>query len=236
MVGNSFFPKRDSDLITYASGQSRSQIDFILRRKRDLKLVKDIKVIPSEECAPQHKLLVCDLNVKSPAYHSKPFTSKCRIWKLPEPQAQADFEQVFTEELNSDPAADESIEGIWTRLKRSLLSAADRVCGRTSTRHLKRVTWWWDDVNAAVSEKRCWKAWKEGGSKEEYLNAKHLAKRSVYTSKSQAEANKFANLRSGNSDTFKMWLAISVSRMIQETYPSMTTLRKSLGNSTMSAF
>ena len=112
VVGNSFFQKRDSHLITYASGPSHSQIDFILMRKRDLKLVKDIKVIPSEECAPQHKLLVCDLNVKAPAYHSKPFTPKCRIWKLREPQAQAEFEQVFAEELNVDPAVEESIEDL----------------------------------------------------------------------------------------------------------------------------
>ena len=167
--------------------------------------MKDIKVIPSEECVPQHKLLVCDLNVKAPAFQSKPFTPKCRIWKLRKPQAQAEFEQVFAEELNGDPVAAESIEGIWTKLKRSLLSVADKVCGQTSSRHLKRETWWWDDdVNSAISEKRCWKAWKEGGSKEEYLHAKRLAKRSVYAAKRQAEANRFANLRSGKSDIFKI--------------------------------
>ena len=44
------------------------------------------------------------------------------------------------------------------------------------------------------------KVGKEGGDKKEYLNAK----RAVYVAKSQAEANKFANLRSGKSDIFKI--------------------------------
>ena len=48
----SFFVKRDSHLITYQSGNAKTQINFILLRKRNLKMAKDIKVIPSEECVP----------------------------------------------------------------------------------------------------------------------------------------------------------------------------------------
>ena len=61
VVGNTFFVKRDSHLITYQSGNAKTQIDFILLRKRNLKMAKDIKVIPGEECVPQHKLLICEL-------------------------------------------------------------------------------------------------------------------------------------------------------------------------------
>ena len=61
VIGNTFFVKRDSHLITYQSGNAKTQIDFILLRKRNLKMAKDIKVIPSEECVPQHKLLICEL-------------------------------------------------------------------------------------------------------------------------------------------------------------------------------
>ena len=52
VIGNTFFVKRDSHLITYQSGNAKTQIDFILLRKRNLKMAKDIKVIPSEECVP----------------------------------------------------------------------------------------------------------------------------------------------------------------------------------------
>ena len=64
VIGNTFFVKRDSHLITYQSGNAKTQIDFILLRKRNLKMAKDIKVIPSEECVPQHKLLICELRLK----------------------------------------------------------------------------------------------------------------------------------------------------------------------------
>ena len=67
VIGNTFFVKRDSHLITYQSGNAKTQIDFILLRKRNLKMAKDIKVIPSEECVPQHKLLICELRLKTPS-------------------------------------------------------------------------------------------------------------------------------------------------------------------------
>ena len=63
VVGNSHFVKIDNHLITYQSGGCSSQVDYILFKKRDFKLVKDVKVIPGEECVAQHRLLVCDLKV-----------------------------------------------------------------------------------------------------------------------------------------------------------------------------
>ena len=85
VIGNTFFVKRDSHLITYQSGNAKTQIDFILLRKRNLKMAKDIKVIPSEECVPQHKLLICELRLKTPKPHPKPFSPKLCYWKLKEP-------------------------------------------------------------------------------------------------------------------------------------------------------
>ena len=38
VIGNTFFVKRDSQLITYQSGNAKPQIDFILLRNRNLKM------------------------------------------------------------------------------------------------------------------------------------------------------------------------------------------------------
>ena len=95
VIGNTFFVKRDSHLITYQSGNAKTQIDFILLRKRNLKMAKDIKVIPSEECVPQHKLLICELRLKTLKPHPKPFSPKLRYWKLKEPTVQEEYERVF---------------------------------------------------------------------------------------------------------------------------------------------
>jgi hypothetical protein len=61
VVANTFFKKRPTHLITYTSGNRTTQIDYLLVRRRDLKLVTNIKVIPSEPIAPQHRPLVMDL-------------------------------------------------------------------------------------------------------------------------------------------------------------------------------
>ena len=63
VITNSFFCKRKSHLVTFHSGNNQSQIDYILVRKRDFRCVRDVKVIPGEECALQHKLLTCDLKL-----------------------------------------------------------------------------------------------------------------------------------------------------------------------------
>ena len=62
-----------------------------------------------------------------------------------------------------------------------------------------------DEVNLAVAEKRrCWKAWKQGGGKEQYLQAKQNAKRTVYTAKKTTEEKKFSDLKPGMDDIFKI--------------------------------
>ena len=51
---HTFFKKEDSKLITYQSGDDGSMIDYLVVRKTYRCLVKDVKVISSEECVPQH--------------------------------------------------------------------------------------------------------------------------------------------------------------------------------------
>ena len=167
VIANTFFVKRDCHLITYQSGNAKTQIDFILLRKRNLKMAKDNKVIPSEECVPQHKLLICELRLKTPKPHPKPFSPKLRYWRLKEPTVQEEYERVFKSKVNAFNNVEASTEEIWNQLKTALLDTTNETCGKTKKRHHKRETWWWNDaVNSAIAEKRrCWKAWKQGGGK-----------------------------------------------------------------------
>ena len=59
-----------------------------------------------------------------------------------------------------------------------------------------QVTWWWNgEVDDAIKEKRrLWKAWKSGGSKTEYNNAKRISKKKVYEAKKRVEEECFANV------------------------------------------
>ena len=68
------FKKRASQLVTYKSGPSKTQLDYSLTGRNQRKLLKDIKVLPREECITQHKPLVC--NKKSKTHHEKAFIQK----------------------------------------------------------------------------------------------------------------------------------------------------------------
>jgi len=57
-----YFKKRATDLITYDSGPRTTQVDYLLVRRPDLRRVANAKVIPSDNVAPQHRLLV--MNIK----------------------------------------------------------------------------------------------------------------------------------------------------------------------------
>ena len=61
LVANTFFTKETQKLVTYESGGVSSVVDYMLARKNDM---KDVKVIPGEECVSQHKLVVMDMRIK----------------------------------------------------------------------------------------------------------------------------------------------------------------------------
>ena len=63
-LANALFKKREEHVITYKSGSSKSQIDFLLMRMGDRITCKDCKVIPGESLATQHRLLVMNVHIK----------------------------------------------------------------------------------------------------------------------------------------------------------------------------
>ena len=195
MVANTLFKKRESRLVTYQSGNSSSQIDYILVRKTHRKFVRDVKVIAGEECVTQHRLVVCDLSVKSVNKAKRPSVARRKVWKLEKAVAREEFSAVVRQKLTcSDKGI--GVDDQWSTLKCCLLEATDSVCGWTTGRVRRRVTWWWnDEVDRAVKEKRkLWKDWKVGGSKERYLEAKRVAKSKVYAAKKEAEVRNFQNI------------------------------------------
>ncbi|XP_047257591.1 uncharacterized protein LOC107849121 [Capsicum annuum] len=64
VVMNSNFLKKEEDLVTFRSRIVKTQIGFLLRRKRDRTLCKDCKVISSKNFVTQHRILVMDLVIK----------------------------------------------------------------------------------------------------------------------------------------------------------------------------
>ena len=112
---NSLFTKWDSHLLTYQSAENQNQIDYILVKQQNIKLVCDVKVIPNEEYLTQHKLLVSDARIVKSKDQCKKFVLKRRIWKLEQADLRNKFCEIFTGEMND--TAGEQLHNIWLRLK-----------------------------------------------------------------------------------------------------------------------
>ena len=128
VIGNTLFKKRNSHLITYASGDHENQVDYILFRRGLRKHIWDVKVILGEECLTQHRLLVCIFKIAAVPRVKRKFTPWLRTWKLRDPACAAEFEEKCSSGKVVDSAM-QSSEEIWDHLKSTLNNAAEEVCG-----------------------------------------------------------------------------------------------------------
>uniref|UniRef100_A0A7I4XTQ0 Endo/exonuclease/phosphatase domain-containing protein n=1 Tax=Haemonchus contortus TaxID=6289 RepID=A0A7I4XTQ0_HAECO len=91
VIVNTKFRKRDSHLITFYSGEKRTQIDFVLVRHRNQGLVTDAKSVPYVSAATQLRPLICTLKIAPP----KPkIAEKCgparnKWWRLKEKEKES---------------------------------------------------------------------------------------------------------------------------------------------------
>ena len=63
-IVNSYFKKKEEHLVTFKSGNTRTQIYYFSIRADNRRLCRDYKVIPSECLMTQHMLLVMDVEIR----------------------------------------------------------------------------------------------------------------------------------------------------------------------------
>ena len=63
-VENTLSNKRASYLVILQSDPSKTRFNYNLVRRKQRKFLKDINVLPSEDCITQHRPLVFDLNIR----------------------------------------------------------------------------------------------------------------------------------------------------------------------------
>ncbi|MCU7898061.1 MAG: hypothetical protein KZQ61_05230, partial [Candidatus Thiodiazotropha sp. (ex Lucinoma aequizonata)] len=207
VVGNSWFKKKPRHLVTYRSGVAATQIDFILYRRSFRKQVSNVKVILGEECASQHSLVVGNFTVSIRPQPKRKFVPRIKVWKLRDPEKQAELSEVFMAKTqDNDMTQTSTVDERWTSLKDNLLQATEQVCGVSSKHPWRKQTWWWNDlVEKAVREKRrCYKAWKAGGSRAEYNAAKRTSNRAVHHARSEAEKVALEKIDPKTTDIYRL--------------------------------
>ena len=130
VVCNTFFKKEYSKLFTYQSVDNRSMIDYLMVRKTDGCLVKDVKVISSEECVPQHQMVIDRLVVPMKPQKKKivKFVPKTRVGKLKDEETAT----LFTHEMaagHDEVTKADDIQKKWLLMKDTWLKGSKQVCG-----------------------------------------------------------------------------------------------------------
>ena len=111
-MGNKYFKKPDK--LIYQSGNVYTQVDYILVRRCELQQVCNVKVKGSQECITQHKLLICDITLKTllPRPYKTPV--RRRIWKLRKTDVCIDYKEVVHENIQTEQSVEDDIDFIWS--------------------------------------------------------------------------------------------------------------------------
>ncbi|KAK3509608.1 hypothetical protein QTP70_006814 [Hemibagrus guttatus] len=100
-VVNTYFQKREEHRVTYNSGGRRTQVDYILCRRGNLKEISDCKVVVGESVARQHRMVVCRMTLMvCKTKRSKiEIEEKTKWWKLKKEECCEEFRQKLRQAL-----------------------------------------------------------------------------------------------------------------------------------------
>ncbi|XP_047477347.1 uncharacterized protein LOC125030973 [Penaeus chinensis] len=116
-VANTFFSKPEAKKVTYSSGGRKSQIDYIMTRRRSLKILRDCKVFPGEAVANQHRPVVFKMSIQADGKHKYHGIKKIKWWRLKELPYREEFVMKVKERISGK-------ETTWEILSENMRSVA----------------------------------------------------------------------------------------------------------------
>ena len=207
VLTNTWFIKRPMQLPAFYSGNNKTQIDYILVRRRHLLTVTNAKAVPYEAIATQHRPVIAILRIRPPQRQLNERTGPPRIkwWRFHEREAK----MIPYIRL---PAVT-MVEETWNQAKHTICNEARRTLGITKPgkRFVKRDTWLWTDkVKAKVREKkRLYHVFLDDKTPvnwQNYRDAKRDTKKAVAAARvaHYAEVHKKLDTRDGERDLFRL--------------------------------
>ncbi|VDO18556.1 unnamed protein product [Heligmosomoides polygyrus] len=207
-IVNTVSRKRDSHLISYYSGSSKSQIDFVLVKDRDRRIVTEAKIVQYETVAPQHRPLICTLIIAPPRLKQIEQCGAARIkwWRMKEKEAAV----ISRVRLPTVTTVDET----WKKATDAIRQAARLELGTTKPgrRKVDKQTWLWtDDMEAKVREKKslyhAFLGERTADNWQEYQKEKKAAKKVVAVAKATHYGDVYRKLESRDGERYLYRLA-----------------------------
>ncbi|KAK3556907.1 hypothetical protein QTP70_022404 [Hemibagrus guttatus] len=228
-VVNTYFQKREEHRVTYKSGGRRTQVDYILCRRGNLKEITDCKVVVIESVARQHRMVVCRMTLLvSKKKRSKIeiekktkwWKLKCRhrfvlhttstssTWKLKKEECCEEFRQKLRQALGGQVVLPDG----WETTAEVIRETGRKVPGVSSGRRKEdKETWWWnEEVQDSIQRKRLakkkWDMDRTEENRQEYKELQRRVKREVSKAKQKAYDELYTRLdtREGEKDLYRL--------------------------------
>ncbi|KAK3544656.1 hypothetical protein QTP86_025603, partial [Hemibagrus guttatus] len=209
-VVNTYFQKREEHRVTYKSGGRRTQVDYILCRRGNLKEISDCKVVVGESVARQHRMVVCRMTLMfCKKKRSKiEIEKKTKWWKLKKEECCEEFRQKLRQALGGQVVLPDD----WETTAEVIRETGRKVLGVSSGRRKEdKETWWWnEEVQDSIQRKRLakkkWDMDRTEENRQEYKELQRRVKREVSKAKQKAYDELYTRLdtREGQKDLYRL--------------------------------
>ncbi|KAK3558157.1 hypothetical protein QTP86_011880 [Hemibagrus guttatus] len=209
-VVNTYFQKREEHRVTYKSGGRRTQVDYILCRRGNLKEISDCKVVVGESVARQHRMVVCrmTLMVCKTKRLKIEIEKKTKWWKLKKEECCEEFRQKLRQALGGQVVLPDD----WETTAEVIRETGRKVLGVSSGRRKEdKETWWWnEEVQDSIQRKRLakkkWDMDRTEENRQEYKELQRRVKREVSKAKQKAYDELYTRLdtREGEKDLYRL--------------------------------
>ncbi|KAK3551170.1 hypothetical protein QTP70_013885 [Hemibagrus guttatus] len=205
---NTYFQKREEHRVTYKSGGRRTQVDYILCRRGNLKEISDCKVVVGE--SRQHRMVVCrmTLMVCKKKRSKIEIEKKTKWWKLKKEECCEEFRQKLRQALGGQVVLPDD----WETTAEVIRETGRKVLGVSSGRRKEdKETWWWnEEVQDSIQRKRLakkkWDMDRTEENRQEYKELQRRVKREVSKAKQKAYDELYTRLdtREGQKDLYRV--------------------------------
>ncbi|KAK3570874.1 hypothetical protein QTP86_029388, partial [Hemibagrus guttatus] len=209
-VVNTYFQKKEEHRVTYKSGGRRTQVDYILCRRGNLKEISVCKVVVGESVARQHRMVVCRMTLMvCKTKRSKiEMEKKTKWWKLKKEECCEEFREKLRQALGGQVVLPDD----WETTAEVIRETGRKVLGVSSGRRKEdKETWWWnEEVQDSIQRKRlAKKKWDMDSTEEnrqEYKELQRRVKREVSKAKQKAYDELYTRLdtREGEKDLYRL--------------------------------
>ncbi|KAK3543094.1 hypothetical protein QTP70_010647 [Hemibagrus guttatus] len=207
-VVNTYFQKREEHRVTYKSGGRRTQVDYILCRRGNLKEISDCKVVVGESVARQHRMVVCRMTLMVCKTKRSKIEKKTKWWKLKKEECCEEFRQKLRQALGGQVLLPDD----WETTAEVIRETGRKVLGVSSGRRKEdKETWWWnEEVQDSIQRKRLakkkWDMDRTEENRQEYKELQRRVKREVSKAKQKAYDELYTRLdtREGEKDLYRL--------------------------------